>query len=74
MNTYATARTVADSIEYAKRRANETGRAYAVWTVAGRPDLWWAAMDCAANRRCYVACGATDRKTIRPTRTVGGPR
>ena len=64
--TYASARTVEDSREYARERAKETGRPYAVWTVSGRPDLWWAAAWCASNDRCYRACGATSRTIYRP--------
>ncbi|MBY0277903.1 hypothetical protein K2Z84_21425 [Candidatus Binatia bacterium] len=44
--------------EYARRRARETGKLYAVWSVDGA-DQQWAASWSRVNQREYRARGAT---------------
>lgn len=44
--------------EYAQRRANETGRAYAVFQNGEEATLIYAALDCRFNRTSYAGIGA----------------
>ena len=57
-----------DTHAYAQRRANETGKPYAVWMSDERPDLVYAAWYCAFNRRAYADCGASVIAVYRPRR------
>lgn len=44
--------------DYARERANDTGRAYAVFVNPADPRLTYAALNCPENRRAYKSIGA----------------